>query len=335
VTTDEPDRAGIELFLIRAGLHRPGRQIRIDPLPGGVSSDIALVSFADAPALVVKRALARLRVSAEWTAPVERSRYEARWLDVVGTLAPGTCPRLLGYEETSGYLAMEALDPATHPVWKAMLLAGAVDPAVATAVGTRLAAAHSRTAADPALAARFDTGDLFEALRVNPYLRAVARRHPDLAPDVDRLVDRLTNTRVALVHGDVSPKNILIGPAGPVLLDAECAWWGDPAFDLAFCVNHLLLKSLARPRVTDALRESAHALATAYRAGIRWEPAAAVDGRAAALLPALLLARVDGDSPVEYLDATHADLIRRTAPALVRQPPSTVEEMIIMWRFPR
>jgi aminoglycoside phosphotransferase (APT) family kinase protein len=335
VTADTDAIAG---FLNRIGLYRPGRPIRIVPLTGGVSSDIALVSTDGTPDLVVKRALARLRVEAEWTAPVERSRYEARWLDVVGTLAPGFCPRLLGYDASTGYLAMEALDPATHAVWKTHLLAGTVDRHVATALGTRLAAVHTRTAADPALADRFDTGDLFEALRISPYLRAIARRHPDLSPAVDRLIDRLTGTRVALVHGDVSPKNILVGPRGPVLLDAECAWWGDPAFDLAFCLTHLLLKSLARPAHADGLLACARALTTAYRTGIASlgdGPASALDSRAAALLPALLLARVDGDSPVEYLDPAEADLIRRTAPALVRRPPSTVEEMISMWQVPR
>ena len=104
-----------------------------------------------------------------------------------------------------------------------------------------------------------------------------------------------------LVHGDVSPKNILVGPRGPVFVDAECAWFGDPAFDLAFCLNHLLLKCVHRPARTDAFLGAYRALADTYLAGVTWEPAAAVEARAATLLDGLLLARVDGKSPVEYL----------------------------------
>src|SRR5690606_24626353 len=111
------------------------------------------------------------------------------------------------------------------------------------------------------------------------------------------------STRLALVHGDVSPKNILIGPNGPVFLDAECAWYGDPAFDLAFCLNHLLLKCLWTPRAATDFLASFEALAAAYRSGVVWEPPEALERRTARLLPGLLLGRIDGKSPVEYLTA--------------------------------
>ena len=142
---------------------------------------------------------------------------------------------------------MEWLDPADHRLWKADLMAGRVDLEFAAAVGGRLAAIHRATAGDAAVAAMFPTGPLFEALRLEPYLRATARRHPALAARLEALADRTAATKLALVHGDVSPKNIMAGPDGPVFLDAECAWYGDPAFDLAFCLNHLLLKCLAAP----------------------------------------------------------------------------------------
>ena len=106
---------------------------------------------------------------------------------------------------------------------------------------------HSHSARRPELAAEFDTDTIFFDIRLEPYLLATARRHPDLASRLEHLVDVTRSHRVALVHGDVSPKNILIGANGPVFLDAECAWWGDPAFDIAFCLNHLLLKCLWTP----------------------------------------------------------------------------------------
>ncbi len=116
--------------------------------------------------------------------------------------------------------------------------------ATACEVGRTVARIHAYSAARPELAAQFDTDAIFFEIRLEPYLLATARRHPDLAPVLQRLVAQTQAHAVALVHGDVSPKNILVGPRGPVLLDAECAWWGDPAFDIAFCLNHLLLKCL-------------------------------------------------------------------------------------------
>jgi Ser/Thr protein kinase RdoA (MazF antagonist) len=125
--------------------------------------------------------------------------------------------------------------------------------------------------------------------------------------------------KCSLVHGDVSPKNILVDPAGrPVLLDAECAWWGDPAFDLAFCLNHLLLKCLWTPSAREGFGRCFDALAAAYLARVDWEEPAALESRAAALLPGLLLARVDGKSPVEYLGAeAQRETVRRCARQLL------------------
>src|SRR5581483_762593 len=122
-----------------------------------------------------------------------------------------------------------------------------VDAAVARAVGERLARIHAATADRADIAARFATDAGFHAIRLEPYLLATARVHGDLVAPLTELVAVTAATRRALVHGDVSPKNILIGPNGPVFLDAECAWFGDPAFDLAFCLTHLLLKCLWTP----------------------------------------------------------------------------------------
>jgi aminoglycoside phosphotransferase (APT) family kinase protein len=135
-----------------------------------------------------------------------------------------------------------------------------------------------------------------------------------------------------LVHGDVSPKNVLIGPRGPVLLDAECAWYGDPAFDVAFCLNHLLLKSAWRPASIARLMESFDEFTTAYFAHVEWEDRAALDARASALLPALLLARMSGKSPVEYIGELHraADL-KAFAKHWLRAPASQLAELGAAW----
>ncbi|GHD51611.1 putative aminoglycoside phosphotransferase [Thalassobaculum fulvum] len=284
----------------RMRLVGPDETPQTEALSGGVASDIWRIDAAGGP-FCVKRALARLKVAADWRAPVERNVYEVAWFRVAGALVPEAVPAILGHDATAGLFAMAWLEPSRHRLWKADLLAGVVDPAVAWAVGDRLGRIHAGSAARPELAVEFATDAIFHAIRLEPYLEAAARAHPDRAEILHALVARTAATRRCLVHGDVSPKNIQVGPHGPILLDAECAWWGDPAFDVAFCLNHLLLKALHVKRAAADLLESFDRLWAGYRARVDWEPADAVEARIATLLPGLFLARVDGKSPVEYL----------------------------------
>jgi aminoglycoside phosphotransferase (APT) family kinase protein len=301
------------------------------PLAGGVSSDIWRVDLPTGP-VCVKRALARLRVAADWRAPVTRNLYEARWMGRAGQASPDAVPTLLGQDETSGALAMSYLDPAQHPLWKDQLRDGHAEPDFAAAVAAALVRIHAATAADPRIGEEFPTDAIFHAIRLEPYLLATARAHPDRAAALHALAEATAHTRRALVHGDVSPKNILAGPRGPVFLDAECAWWGDPAFDLAFCLNHLLLKCLWTPPAAARFLACFERLARTYLAGIDWEPRDALEARAARLLPGLFLARVDGKSPVEYLtDERDKDRVRRTARALLAEPVERLGAVRSAW----
>jgi len=324
--------ADLAAALDRLGLVAPGQQPRFTSLPGGVSSDIWRVDLVTGP-ICIKRALPKLKVAADWRAPVERNAYEVAWMETAGRLVPGSAPRILGHDAGAGLFAMEFLDPQKHRLWKAELKEGRADPSFAAAVGRSLAAIHAGTAGRTEVAARFATDVIFHAIRLEPYLEATARAHPDLAPALLQLVATTAKTKRALVHGDVSPKNILVGPAGPVFLDAECAWYGDPAFDLAFCLNHLLLKCLwNRPAAARFLRCFA-ALAESYRAGIAWEAPAAVEGRTARLLPGLMLARIDGKSPVEYItEVGDKNMVRRVARQLLQAPQDGLDTILQVWR---
>ena len=316
-----------ELGLVDDAQHPTGA-----PLAGGVSSDIWRIDTARGP-LCVKRALAKLRVAADWQAPVARNVYEARWLQVASDAAPGAAPRLLGQHERLGVVAMEYLAPGAHRLWKDELRRGNADLGTARAVGATLARIHAHSAARPELARAFDSDAIFFAIRLEPYLLATAGRHRDLAGELQALVERTRTHRVALVHGDVSPKNILVGARGPVFLDAECAWWGDPAFDLAFCLNHLLLKCLWTPAACAGFLACFDALAAAHLEAVDWEPREALERRAATLLPALLLARVDGKSPVEYLsDDRDRETVRRVARRFLRSPVGHLAAVALGWR---
>lgn len=290
----------IMAILRRAGLLELGAPPAMQPLTGGVSSDIWRVDI-DGRRYCVKRALARLKVSADWRAPIERNNYEAAYLRVVDQLVPGAVPQLLHADQAASALVTRYLDPAAYRLWKADLMIGKVDREVAKAVGDRLGRIHQKTAGQADIAAQFKSDAIFHAIRLEPYLLATAERQPMVASSLRALARQTAATRRVLVHGDVSPKNILVGALGPVLLDAECAWYGDPAFDLAFVLNHLCLKAAHRPVDARAFGDSFMALANAYLAHVDWEPRPELEARITALLPALMLARVDGKSPVEYL----------------------------------
>lgn len=328
----EPVSPPIVAGLTAMGLLAPGQGARGEALAGGVSSDIWHLILPDGREVCVKRALPKLKVTADWRAPVARNLYEARWLAEANGALPGAAPALLGQDEATGCLAMAYLSPADHPVWKAQLRDGHADAGFAAEVGRRIAAIHAHAALHPELAAAFPTDEIFHAIRLEPYLLATARAHPDLALVLEDIAGITARSKRTLVHGDVSPKNILCGPKGPVFLDAECAWWGDPAFDLAFCLNHLLLKCLWTPSARAGFMASFEALAGCYLAGITWEDPTALEARAARLLPGLFLARVDGKSPVEYLTEEHdKNRVRRVARALLTKPRDRLLAVRAAW----
>jgi len=318
--TEPLDERAIAAALVRMGVVGSQEKLRCEPLDGGVSSEIWRV---DVPGrrLCLKRALPQLKVAQQWEAPTIRNHHEYAWFRIAGRICPEAVPRLIGQDSAHGLFVMEYLEPGMYPVWKNQLRDGRADPAIAAAVGARLAQIHAATAGDHEIARMFATDDSFYALRIEPYLIAPTRLHADLAVPLGRLAHATARTRLALVHGDISPKNILIGRRGPIFLDAECAWYGDPAFDLAFCLNHLLLKCLWNKRAASRFLGCFDQLAETYLERVEWEPREDLENRTAHLLPALLLARIDGKSPVEYVDSEiDKGRVRRTARALLLNP---------------
>ncbi len=304
----------------------------LTPLSGGVCSDIFKVAVDDGRVVVIKRLLGRMRVAASWTAPAGRAGREAAWLRLAREVDPYLAPCVLAEAPGGRLFVMEYLDAATHPVWKGLLAAGKVDLAFARAVGASLARLHAATAGRPDIAARFAGDETFRALRIAPFLMHAASRHPDVAPAIRGLAAGLADRKIALVHGDVSPKNILAGPHGPVFLDAETVVFGDPAFDFAFCLSHLLLKALWVRAARQVMMEAFAALHDAYLAAVDWEPPAHLAARAGPLIASLLLARVDGKSPAPYLtDPADQDFVRRQAKAFLHASDLTLADVARIW----
>jgi len=328
-------REASDLDDIKASLATMGLRdepLAIARLSGGVSCDVWRVDLASGP-ICVKRALTKLRVAADWRAPAARSQTEVAWLRFAASVDAGCAPRVLGEDHERHIFAMEYFAPELYPVWKAELAAGAVNVDFAGKVGAALVRIHAASTGRADIAAAFANDAQFFALRLEPFLLYSADRNPDAAPRIRALAQGVATARIALMQGDISPKNILCGPGGPVFLDAETACYGDPAFDLAFCLSHLLLKCVWRPQHTRAYLESFDALRHAYFAGMTWEEPAAIDMRGAALLPALLLARVDGKSPPDYLTQERdRTFVRDTAKTMLARQGLILDEVRDLWR---
>lgn len=301
--------------------------VSIRPLTGGVASDIGVVSLSDRK-VCVKFALAKLKVAEDWRAPVHRNKSEYAWLAAARHCVPENVPQLFGWSEKDNGFAMEFLEGKKVYLWKQALLSSAPDRNEAIGVAEVLGRIHAMSAAAGFDSRPFHNRDDFRALRLEPYLSFTASRHPDVQKQFSGLVDELYNSDIALVHGDVSPKNILFRQGKPIILDAECATMGDPCFDVSFCINHLILKAAHIPSCAKELLGSVEGFWKTYAEAVNWEDLSGLEKRIAKLIPALMLARVDGKSPVEYLSDTERATIRVLALSLIKQPVESVPELV-------
>lgn len=269
-------------------------------LGGGISN---LVVLAQLPgrSLVIKQSLARLRVQDEWLSERDRIFREAaamRWLGP--KMTGGHVPELVIEDRENFAIAMEAA-PEAALMWKTRLFDGVLEAEDARSAGALLGSMVSVSHGQAEAQALFGDQTVFDQLRIDPYYRTTAARHPACTEYFNALMAESGARRFSLTHGDWSPKNLLTDGHAMWVIDWEVIHYGDPSFDVAFLLNHLFLKSLMMPSQHDALTALAGTFLQSFEAT---RPAAAswVVAASARHLPALLLARVDGKSPVEYLD---------------------------------
>jgi 5-methylthioribose kinase len=304
-------------------------RVMVRELSGGVSNVVLRVDVAGRAPFVVKQCRERLRVAVEWLARLDRIWVEHATLGVLGDVLPaGTVPEVL-FDDRAEYLFAMSCAPDDATTWKAMLMEGRADAEIAAKLGTLLGTIHAEAPRHPALHTTLADTSLFDELRIDPYYRTTARAHPALADRFDALIASmaLPEDQRTLVLGDFSPKNILVHGGGLILLDFECAHAGDPAFDLGFFLSHLALKRIHKglndPNDAPRYRALLDAFWSAYceRVGPRDE----LTKRAVEHTAACLLARVDGKSPVEYLDDKGRDVARTSALTLFASRPETWE----------
>ncbi len=311
------DETSAESYLREAARIGPREPVRVNELTGGVSNMVLLVHRPEHPDddFVIKQARPQLRTRQAWFSNVERNWREADVLRICAGLlerrrcaghhaAPVT-PRIL-FEDRDNYLFAMAAAPSPHRVWKHDLLAGKIDPAVAVACGHLLGRLHAGSWQNPAIAGLFGDRTLFAELRVDPYYRTLAASVPETRVAIEALIASLDEHPRSLVHADFSPKNLLLFAGGMMMVDFETGHYGDPAFDLGFFLTHLVLKACFHvPHHKDYL-----ALSQTFRAAYDQRLAGAIAAaelrslwsRGIQNFAACAWARIDGKSPVDYLD---------------------------------
>ena len=266
------------------------------PLEGGVASDVRVVDTPDGP-LVVKKALAKLKVAAEWFSDPSRSMIEVAAIEAFGSLGgKDTVPEIVWVRPDENCFAMRLVEPRLRN-WKADLLDGRIDLATAARVGEILGRFHSRSAGQPDIARQFDDLRFFRELRVEPFFGYVAEAKPEMSVRIHDIAQAMLGRRQALVHGDYSPKNILADGKDVVILDFEVTHWGDPRFDVGFCLAHLMLKSTLADGNPAQLRGAIGAFLDSYQS----HGLPVFDVGLANITGCLLLARLFGKSPADYL----------------------------------
>ncbi len=387
IALDKLDRAEIGRYLAAQGVLPESTSPTVEPLGGGVSNIVLRVT-TPGQCLVLKQALPELRVEAYWPSRIDRALREAAALRIVADYLPGgVVPEVFFIDEENFIYGMSCAPP-TATLWKEDLLAGKVDVPVGAAAGRVLAQMHAIQ--EPDIERRFIDDEVFWQLRVDPYYNTTAEKHPSLRPEFDRAIAQMKARKLALVHGDYSPKNMFVlrgeehsrsvlltvaqglvpgsGPGGGgalkmdsaprhgasvrgndgvgaspdnlageddgecanrvLLLDFEVVHWGDPAFDLAFCINHLLIKSIVNPHVQEGYFHSVAALLKGYRATlpeVNWDE---LEGETRLQLGCLMLARIDGKSPVEYItDEPTKETVRHVSRFIIREQPATMDEI--------
>lgn len=295
-------------------------QAAVEELDGGISNVVLAVTTASS-SWVVKQSLLELRVATPWRAKQERILNEARGLRAAALITPDHVPGVVDVDPQRFVLVIERA-PATLTQWKRRLMKGVVDAGVGATLGNVLGTWHAVSAGDPALLADLDDPEAFEQLRVSPYHRTAAAALPRCAPALGAVVNRMASRRVCLVHGDFSPKNVLTGEGGTWVLDFEVAHRGDPDFDVAFLLTHLLMKAVHRPQDRDALRATARAFTDAYDRVTGREPWRGVPEHLLEHVGALLVSRSDGASPAEYLTNDGRAVVRELGRRLLTLPPA-------------
>jgi 5-methylthioribose kinase len=289
-------------YLVEKGIITSTDLAEVEVLTGGVSN-VVLAITTPSKKLVLKQALAELKVAEKWEADQRRAIVEANAIALFHKLSPDQVPNLVFLDPERFILILDRV-PVGSTVWKSDLLDGVINPDVAAVLGTTLAKWHNFGEKDKEARLQFMEDSLFEQLRVDPFYRFVAAKNENLRAVISKLIAELEGDKTTIVHGDFSPKNIMVGMDEKVyILDFEVTHVGNPVFDLAFLLAHLLCKLF---RTNEPLEEKL-LVASAQRFVSAYAEIRLISNSLSLHTTLIALARVEGKSPVNYLDKVQQD----------------------------
>jgi 5-methylthioribose kinase len=311
-------------YLAKCGLVDDPAALSIRELGGGVSNFVSLI---EGPGIrwVAKQSLGKLRVKDDWTSQRERIFGEAAAIQLLGRILDGSVPQVVHVDRANFLYVMSAAPPGSA-VWKTLLLEGQVSMEVAGEAGRLLAAVIKASQQEPSFQEQFADRTVFDELRIDPYYRTTAARCPEAREALEELMEDSWKIRSSLVHGDYSPKNMLVRGGSIFLIDFEVVHWGDPTFDSAFLLNHLMLKSFHQPRFAELYFQAARVFWKVLKGGLKGAQTVDFEAMTVRHLGGLMLARMDGKSPVEYIrDEGVKTRVRRTANRLLAERPASLD----------
>lgn len=327
----ELTRENLPAYLLSRALVQNPDEVCARELGGGVSNIVLLVEQRHDPAcrLVVKQSLDKLRVEDDWRSERERIFKEAEAIQLLrDVLGCSSLPEIIDIDHEN-YVCVTTAAPAGSEVWKTLLLAGDVNFSVARKAGELLGKLMNAVRSNPLLCEKFQSRTVFDQLRIDPYYRTTAARHPEVRTAYESLIADSWSIRTALVHGDFSPKNMLVKNGNIFLIDFEVVHWGDPSFDAGFLLNHLFLKALYQPQYAELYFRAAREFWLELLVRVGQEQRLAFEAMSMRHLGGLMLARIDGKSPVEYIrKASLKERVRDLARSILMEPPARLEEAI-------
>jgi len=322
-------------YLAEWGLARGDEDFSVHALGGGVSNIVLMVEFPGIPEQrwVMKQSLGKLRVQDDWRSDRARIFREAEAIQALRpVLGPAAVPEVIHLDRENYLFIMTAAPPGSQP-WKDLLLARRADSEVARNAGLLLAKMINGSRDDDSLISKFQDRTVFDQLRIDPYYQTTAARHPELRPQFDELIATSLEIRNSLVHGDYSPKNMLVTGGNIFLIDFEVVHWGDPSFDAAFLLNHLFLKAFHIPPASEQFMALTRDFWETLIAALLPETASGIEAMTLRHLGGLMLARIDGKSPVEYIhDETTKHRVREAATKILLESPRTIEGAVAIVR---
>jgi tRNA A-37 threonylcarbamoyl transferase component Bud32 len=318
----------LKVYLCQQQLMAPGESLKFEILQEGVSNRAVWIERNPPPNWVLKQALEKLRVETDWYSSISRIHQEAQALRWLMKIIPGHVPSLVFEDKDHHILGMTSV-PAPHTNWKTDLLNGNVDLERVTTFAQLLAKIHRAGFNYPDLNEDFKDYSFFESLRLEPYYSFTASQVPEASTYLDQLIKETKTRKLAVVHGDYSPKNVLLHHGQMFILDFEVMHIGDPAFDLGFSLTHFLSKAHVLPELRVRLLEAALHYWDSYQENQHQQrQLSQLEPMTIKHTLACMLARVNGRSPLEYLNPFQRSFQKEVILRMMEQPPITIRELV-------